>query len=115
MVVGKWSRTGHGHELLPGQTVHQWAGFALMSCGIGLVGMIGALICAFTIVSALQQWDPLTISFLVLFLLRFGGGWIRTKASDRKNEAETQAGYTTSAQGNNDVVRLHSPTGVVMR
>ncbi len=34
---------------------------------------------------------------------------------NRKERAELAAGYTTSAQGNNEVVRLHSPTGVVMR
>jgi hypothetical protein len=77
--------------------------------------MIGALICGLTIVSASQQWDPVTITFLALLFLGFGGGWVLNKLSDRKGQAELAAGYTTSAQGNNEVMRLHSRTGVVMR
>lgn len=103
------------HDLLPGPTVFQWSGYALMSCALGLVGMIGALVCAVTIVSASQQWDPVTITFLALLLLGFAGGWVLNKLSDRKGRAELAAGYTTSAQGNNEVIRLHSRTGVVMR
>lgn len=45
----------------------------------------------------------------------FIGGWVCNKVGDHKGKAEIRAGYTTSAQGNNEVVRLHSPTGVVMR
>ena len=77
--------------------------------------MVGALLCAVTIVSASKQWDPLTICFLAVFLLGFLGGWIFNQLGDRKRKAEASAGYTTSAQGNNEVVRLHSRTGVVMR
>jgi hypothetical protein len=77
--------------------------------------MAGALVCALSIVARTERLDPLTITFLALA----GAGLLAASAflwlSDRKQKAEVGAGYTTLAQGNNDVERLHSPTGVVMR
>jgi hypothetical protein len=105
-----WER----RELLPGRTVNQLGGYALYSMGIALIGMVGALVCAFTIVARDQRWDPLTVGFLTLFGLGILVGWIFNLLGDRKG-AEVRAGYTTAAQGNNQVARLHSPTGVVMR
>src|SRR4051812_13756531 len=106
-----WER----RDLLPGNSGKQWGRYALYSLGASFVGMVGALVCAFAIVSKTQRWEPVTVGFLALFLLGLLFGWILSLISDRKSKAEIRAGYTTSAQGNNQVVCLHSPTGVVMR
>ncbi|WP_431279061.1 hypothetical protein [Leifsonia poae] len=102
-------------ELLPGKTVKQWSTLALLCFAVAAVGAAGAVVCALSIVAQTQRWDPVTVSFLALFGLGFGGGWIFDRIATAKEKAEVRAGYTTSAQGHNDVVYLHSPTGVVMR
>ena len=101
--------------MLPGRTGKEWARFSLISCGIGVVGGAGAVIGALTEVARSHRIDPVTGTFLGLFLLGFGVGWVLGKVSYRKLKAEVRAGYTTSAQGFNQVRRVHSPTGVVMR
>jgi hypothetical protein len=101
--------------LLPGRTVNQLGGYALCSMGVALIGMVGALVYAFTIVARDQRWDPFTVGFLTLFGLGILVAWIFNLVGDREGKVEVRAGYTTAAQGNNQVVRLHSPTGVEMR
>ncbi len=102
-------------ELIPGPTAKRWARCGLLAAAVCGFGMAGALVCALTIVARTERLDPLTITFLALA----GAGLLAASAflwlSDRKQKAEVAAGYTTVAQGNNDVERLHSPTGVVMR
>jgi hypothetical protein len=112
---GESAEIWESRELLPGRTVNQLGGYALCSMGVALIGMVGALVYAFTIVARDQRWDPFTVGFLTLFGLGILVAWIFNLVGDRKGKAEVHAGYTTAAQGNNQVARLHSPTGVVMR
>lgn len=77
--------------------------------------MIIALACAVTLVSRTERLDPITLSSIVLFLMAFLGAWVCNKLGDAKEKAELRAGYTTAARGNNEVARVHSPTGIVMR
>lgn len=114
MVIGmdkSWDR----RQLLPGLTAKRWAAIGLMSFAAAAAGAIGAIVCAFTIVLRTQSWDPITISFVSIILVGAAFGWVCVILSDRKERAEIKAGYTTTAQGNNEVARVHSPTGVVMR
>lgn len=106
-----WER----REVVPGPTAKQWARAGLWSVGVSGIGAVGGLACALTIVAQTQSLDPLTVAFLVMVVGGIGVGWFCNWMSDRKEKRELAAGYTTSAQGNNEVVRLHSPTGVVMR
>ncbi|MFF2051893.1 hypothetical protein ACFVU2_09870 [Leifsonia sp. NPDC058194] len=102
-------------ELLPGRTVKQWSRVGLFGIAMLAVGMLGAATCALIIVSRTKQWDPLTLGFLVVLVVGFAWVWFCYLAGNRKEERELEAGYTTAAQGNNEVARVHSPTGVVMR
>ena len=107
----EWER----RELLPGPTVKQWSRRGLVGVAILGIGMLGAAVCALTIVARTKQWDPLTLGFLVILVMGFAWVWVCYLAGNRKEADELAAGYTTAAQGNNEVARLHSPTGVVMR
>jgi hypothetical protein len=102
-------------ELLPGTTAKQWARRGLYCIVVMVLAMLGALARALTVVSQTQRWDPLTLGFLALIGPGLLGAWILNLVSEHKEKAEVRAGYTTCAQGNNEVIRVHSPTGVVMR
>ncbi|WP_295127634.1 hypothetical protein [uncultured Leifsonia sp.] len=106
-----WTR----RELLPGLTTKQWARAGLWSIGVSCIGGIGAVVWALVVLTRTQAWDPAAVAFIVTVIGGMGFGWVCSLMSDRKERAELAAGYTTSAQGNNKVVRWHSPTGVVMR
>ncbi|MFJ3394671.1 hypothetical protein [Leifsonia aquatica] len=107
----EWER----RELLPGPTVKQWSRCGLVGVAVLGFGMLGAAVCALTIVARTKQWDPLTLGFLATLVMGFAWVWLCYLAGNRKERDELAAGYTTAAQGNNQVARLHSPTGVVMR
>jgi hypothetical protein len=77
--------------------------------------MLGALVCALTIVTHSLKWDPLTIGFLIIFMAGMLSGWLFNRISDRKVRDEVAAGYTTVTRGHNEVQRVHSGTGVIMR
>lgn len=102
-------------QLLPGPTAKRWSATALVAIGTAIVGAAGALICVFALVARTETWDPITIGFVLLTVTGTVAGWVCNGLADRKGRVEVRAGYTTVAQGNNEVVRLYSPTGVVMR
>jgi hypothetical protein len=112
LTVGReWER----RDLLPGPSVFEWSGWALIGGAICVGGGIGAVVCAFTLVASSHLLDPATVSFLVLFTAGFGWLWICNGMGKLKSRRELAADYTTSAQGHYEVERRHSPTGVVMR
>lgn len=102
-------------QLLPGPTVNQWGLYALICSAAGVIGMIGATICALTIVAKFERIDPVTIVFVGLVIGGFLAAWICNFLGDQKEKAERRARYTTATQGNNDLPRVHHQTGIVMR
>ena len=102
-------------DLLPGPTFHQYAGYGLIALGASAAGGLCAIVWTLTVIVRTQALDPVIVTAMTVCI----GGWtlvmVLKPVSNRKEKAEILAGYTTSAQGNNEVARLHSPTGVVMR
>ncbi|KQR53540.1 hypothetical protein ASF88_01275 [Leifsonia sp. Leaf336] len=111
MAQESWER----REVLSGPTAKQWARAGIWSIGVSGFGAVGGVACALTIVARTQALDPVTLAFVAMTVGGVGVGWFCSWMSDRKERVELAAGYTTCAQGNNEVVRLHSRTGVVMR
>lgn len=102
-------------DLLPGPTAKQWARYGLIACGVFALGCLGGVVWALAVVTRTQRWDLVVVMFLAIGAVGLLCAWIFVLLSDRKEKSEMRAGYTTVAQGNNEVVRLHSTTGVVMR
>lgn len=106
-----WER----RELLPGPSTYDWSSWGVLALVGIVVGAFGTVTCAVTIAAREQSMDTGTACFLTVFLISSAILLICSKAMQRKERREIEAGYTTSMQGNYEVERRHSPTGVIMR
>lgn len=101
--------------LLPGPTAMQWANYTLIALAACAISAIGAVAYALLVIARTQRLDPVAVSFVAAFLLSLVIAYVLNHVAHQKVKREVQSGYTTAAQGHNEVPRLHSPTGVVMR
>ncbi len=102
-------------ELLPGVSSKRWARVGLISLGIAAISTIALLFTVNASRGDYQYFDPISVLVLGVAATSAVAFWICYILSMRKGRREVAAGYTTSAQGDNEVERRHSPTGVVMR
>lgn len=101
--------------MLPGPSVFDLAGYVLWSIAIWAISAVFALVGVVASRDTYQYFDPFSLACLAVFVMSLTAACLLPYVSALKSRKEIAAGYTTAAQGHNEVERRHSRTGVVMR